>query len=82
MNITGAEGTNDKLTVNTLGGNDVVDASSLPANLIGLTLNGALGVISSSEAGVTTSSSAAMATTSSSAGRVWTSSTGDPATTS
>ena len=36
MNITGAEGTNDTLTVNALGGNDVVDASNLPANLIGL----------------------------------------------
>ena len=40
VNITGAEGTNDTLTVNALGGNDVVDASNLPANLIGLTLNG------------------------------------------
>ena len=39
MNITGAEGTNDHLTVNALGGNDVVDASDLPANLIGLTVN-------------------------------------------
>jgi RTX calcium-binding nonapeptide repeat (4 copies) len=39
VNITGAEGTNDHLTVNALGGNDVVDASSLPANLIGLTVN-------------------------------------------
>jgi hypothetical protein len=39
VNLTGAEGTNDTLTVNALGGNDVVDASSLPANLIGLTVN-------------------------------------------
>jgi hypothetical protein len=39
VNITGAEGTNDHLTVNTLGGNDVVDTSNLPANLIGLTVN-------------------------------------------
>ena len=39
MNITGAEGTQDRLTINTLGGNDVVDASNLPANLIGLTVN-------------------------------------------
>ena len=39
VNITGAEGTNDHLTVNALGGNDVVDASGLPANLIGLTVN-------------------------------------------
>jgi Ca2+-binding RTX toxin-like protein len=39
VNITGAEGANDTLTVNTLGGNDVVDASSLPAGLIGLSVN-------------------------------------------
>ena len=30
VNITGAEGANDTLTVNALGGNDVVDASSCP----------------------------------------------------
>src|SRR5262249_10512077 len=35
VNIIGAEGDNDRLTVNTLGGNDVVDASGLAANLIG-----------------------------------------------
>jgi hypothetical protein len=40
LSITGAEGTNDHLTVNALGGNDVVDVSTLPANLIGLTLTG------------------------------------------
>jgi Ca2+-binding RTX toxin-like protein len=39
VDIAGAEGTNDHLTVNTLGGNDVVDASGLPANLIGLNVN-------------------------------------------
>jgi stress response protein SCP2 len=39
VNIVGAEGTNDRLTVNALGGNDTVDASDLPANLIGLTVN-------------------------------------------
>ena len=39
VNIAGAEGTNDHLTVNALGGNDMVDASDLPANLIGLTVN-------------------------------------------
>jgi hypothetical protein len=39
INIAGALGPNDHLTVNTLGGDDVVDASSLPANLIGLTVN-------------------------------------------
>jgi hypothetical protein len=43
VNITGAEATNDQLTVNALGGDDVVDAASLPANLIGLTLNGGAG---------------------------------------
>jgi Ca2+-binding RTX toxin-like protein len=43
VNISGAEGTNDNVTVNTLGGNDVVDASSLSANLIGLTVNGGAG---------------------------------------
>jgi Ca2+-binding RTX toxin-like protein len=39
VNIAGSDGTNDHLTVNTLGGNDVVDAANLPANLIGLTVN-------------------------------------------
>jgi hypothetical protein len=39
VSITGAEGTNDHLMVNTLGGNDVVDASNLPTNLIGLTVD-------------------------------------------
>jgi Ca2+-binding RTX toxin-like protein len=43
VNITGAEGANDTLTVNALGGNDVVDASDLPAHLIGLTVNGGAG---------------------------------------
>jgi Ca2+-binding RTX toxin-like protein len=43
VNIAGAEDANDRLTVNTLGGNDAVDAGSQPANLIGLTLNGGAG---------------------------------------
>jgi Bacterial Ig-like domain (group 3)/RTX calcium-binding nonapeptide repeat (4 copies) len=43
VNITGAEGTSDTLTVNALGGNDTVNASLLPANLIGLSLNGGAG---------------------------------------
>ncbi len=43
VNITGAEAANDHLTVNALGGNDVVDASKLPPNLIGLTTNGGVG---------------------------------------
>ncbi len=43
VNITVAAGTNDELTINALGGNDLVDASNLPANLIELTLNGGAG---------------------------------------
>ncbi|HET6576045.1 MAG TPA: calcium-binding protein [Fimbriiglobus sp.] len=43
VNITGAEGANDKLTVNALGGNDGVDAGNLSAGAIGLILNGGLG---------------------------------------
>ncbi|HEY2154740.1 MAG TPA: calcium-binding protein [Isosphaeraceae bacterium] len=37
VNITGAEATNDRLTVNALGGDDVVDASGLSADAILLT---------------------------------------------
>jgi len=40
VNITGAEGANDRLTVNTLAGDDVVDASGLAAGAIQLTANG------------------------------------------
>ena len=43
VSITGTEGANDQLTVNALDGNDVVDAGSLSANAIGLTLNGGRG---------------------------------------
>jgi Ca2+-binding RTX toxin-like protein len=43
VNITGAEGALDGLTINALGGNDKIDASRLPAGLIGLTLNGGNG---------------------------------------
>ena len=43
LNIMGAEAANDNLTVNAQGGNDLLDASNLPANLIGLTLNGGAG---------------------------------------
>jgi hypothetical protein len=39
VNITGEEGANDTLRVNTLGGNDAVDSSGLPAGLIGLTVD-------------------------------------------
>ena len=34
INITGSDGANDRLVVNTLGGDDIVDAASLAANSI------------------------------------------------
>jgi Ca2+-binding RTX toxin-like protein len=40
VNITGAEAANDRLTVNALAGDDVVDASGLSADAIQLTANG------------------------------------------
>ena len=40
VTIAHAEAANDTLTVNGLGGNDTIDASSLPANAINLVLNG------------------------------------------
>jgi Ca2+-binding RTX toxin-like protein len=40
VNITGAEAANDRLTVNALAGNDIVDASGLAAGSIQLTANG------------------------------------------
>ncbi len=40
VNITGAEAANDRLTVNALAGDDVVEASGLPAGVIGLTEDG------------------------------------------
>jgi Ca2+-binding RTX toxin-like protein len=40
VNITGAEATLDRLTVNALAGDDVVEASGLAANAIQLTING------------------------------------------
>jgi Ca2+-binding RTX toxin-like protein len=43
VNIQGAEGTLDGLTVNALGGDDRVDASALAAGLINLTINGGAG---------------------------------------
>ena len=39
VRITGSDGVNDHLTVNALGGNNTVDATNLPANLIGLTVD-------------------------------------------
>jgi Ca2+-binding RTX toxin-like protein len=43
VNITGAEAANDRLTINALAGNDVVDGSGLAAAAIQLTANGGLG---------------------------------------
>src|SRR5205807_1061144 len=43
VTITGAEGANDQLTVNARGGNDVLNAAALPAQVIGLTLDGGAG---------------------------------------
>jgi Ca2+-binding RTX toxin-like protein len=40
VNIRGAEAANDSLTVNGLAGNDLIDASSLPAEIIGLSIDG------------------------------------------
>jgi Ca2+-binding RTX toxin-like protein len=40
VNITGAEAANDRLTVNALAGDDVVEASGLTASAIQLTENG------------------------------------------
>jgi hypothetical protein len=43
VNITNTVPTNDRLLVNTLGGNDALDASDLAAGLIKLTVNGGTG---------------------------------------
>src|SRR5262249_35172211 len=43
VNIIGAEGGNDTLTVNALGGNDTLDASGLQAGQIRLIVNGGVG---------------------------------------
>lgn len=43
VTVTNCESANDTLTINALGGLDVVDASALPANVIKLILNGGLG---------------------------------------
>ena len=40
MTIDGAEGANDSLVVNGLGGNDTINASALPAGVIKLTVDG------------------------------------------
>jgi Ca2+-binding RTX toxin-like protein len=51
VNIIGAEATNDRLRVNTLGGDDAVDAANLTAGSIQLTLDGGDGndILSSGE---------------------------------
>ncbi len=43
MHITGAEAANDRLIVNALDGDDVVDGSGLTATAIGLVANGGNG---------------------------------------
>ena len=43
VTITGAEGANDSLLVNGLGGNDTIDASALAAAVINLTIDGGAG---------------------------------------
>ncbi len=43
VNITNSEGANDSLVVNTLGGNDAVNATTLPAGVIKLTVDGGAG---------------------------------------
>ena len=43
INITGAEAGNDRLTVNALSGDDVVEASGLAAGAIQLTADGGVG---------------------------------------
>ncbi|HEX5223391.1 MAG TPA: calcium-binding protein [Verrucomicrobiae bacterium] len=43
VNVTNSEAANDTLTVNALGGMDVVDASALASNVVKLTINGGLG---------------------------------------
>ena len=40
MTIDGAEGANDSLVINALGGNDTIDASALAAGVIKLTIDG------------------------------------------
>ncbi len=73
MNIANSEGANDSLVVNTLGGEDAVTATTLPAGVIQLTIDGGArddsllgsqGADGSSAAGATSSSSATTATTS------------------
>ena len=41
--VSGSEGANDQLVLNTLGGNDIVNASGLPASVVQLTVDGGIG---------------------------------------
>ena len=43
VDIDGAEAANDRLTINAGGGNDTINASTLPAGVIGLTIDGGAG---------------------------------------
>jgi Ca2+-binding RTX toxin-like protein len=43
INVTGAEAANDRIVISTQGGDDVIDASSVAAGTVGLTLNGGAG---------------------------------------
>ena len=43
VNVTGSEGANDSLVVNSLGGNDTVTAAGLPAGVVSLTVDGGAG---------------------------------------
>src|SRR5262249_40366560 len=43
VNVTGSEGANDALTIKALGGNDVVNAATLPATVVQLTIDGGTG---------------------------------------
>jgi Ca2+-binding RTX toxin-like protein len=43
VNITNSEGANDSLTINALGGNDGVTATTMPAGIIKLTIDGGTG---------------------------------------
>jgi hypothetical protein len=63
VNIFSPEQANDRLTLNGLGGDDVIDATSLEADGIQLTMNGGLGADVSSAARGTTWSTAGTATT-------------------
>jgi Ca2+-binding RTX toxin-like protein len=43
LNVTGSEGENDRLVINALGGNDIIDASALDAGVVGLTVDAGAG---------------------------------------